>query len=551
LSTAEGKGDGSLDYRQQTLAAVLALVAVALLVTWAPVYSRDWGWHLATAERVLSEAQLPWVDVFSYTAGKVYEPVHLIFQLTLKGFVDLFGLVYGLCLYRAVMTVGIALALFWALRRRGLAPWAAFALGALVLVAGSSRLMVRPHMWTTLGLVLVFDTMLLVRAGRLRRPLRLLPLFLIWVNAHPGVVYGVLVMIGFVVAEGGWVVLRRPGAIPAERVRRMGGWTVACVLVTFVHPLGPGLYPYLFAHRGMQSALSVAELAPLLQSPFRPWLAKGLILWVGGAGLAIILRRRLDPTLALAALAFFGLALVVGRELPLALIVLAFALASPLAGANLQLRARARRFVFALVLIPIGGGVVRDCAGRYGLSLNNYPVKACDWILKNGAQGRLYNTNAIGGYVVYRLAPRSEGGPGLQVYSDGRMPMFYEALALERDFLAVEERYAPEIVIVDFQAPIGRAYRCELAAGFRRRYALVHVSMGAKVYLRRGGVNQGLVDRFGYTFLSYVGKFWPGRQLGQGARKLGPFVPPPRDPGAFRREVERARSEDPRLKYLP
>ena len=90
-----------------------------------------------------------------------------------------------------------------------------------------------------------------------------------------------------------------------------------------------------------------------------------------------------------------------------------------------------------------------------------------------------------------------------------------------------------------------------LAGGFRRLLARGQVAWGAMVYLGGGGVNQGLVESFGYTILSYVGKFWPGRQLGQGARKLGPFVPPPRDPGAFRREVERARSEDPRLKYLP
>ncbi len=540
---------GLSDPQVQNALGAIAIVAVALLVTWAPVFSRDWGWHLATAERILAEGQLPWVDVFSYTAGKVYEPVHLIFQLTLKGFVSLFGLVYGLCLYRAVLTVAIGLALYWALRRRGLVPWAAFALGALVLVAGEHRLMVRPHMWTTVGLILLFDTMLLVRAGRLRHPFRLLPLFLIWTNAHPGVVYGVLVVAGFVVAETGWVLLRRPTAIPAERLRRMAGWGAVCLAVTCVHPLGPGLYPYLVSHRGMQSTLKVVELAPLF--PFKTFLVKGLLLWLGGVGLAVVLRRRLDPTLALAALAFFGLACIAGRELPLALIVLSFALAEPLAAASPRLTIRARRFVFALVLLPVVGGVLRACDGRYGLNRKSYAILACDWILEKGAQGRLYNTNAIGGYLVYRLAPRSEGGPGLPVYSDGRMPMFYEAQTLARDFSAVEERYTPQIVVVDFQTPLAFAYPCERAATFHLRYALVHVSTGAKVYLRRGGVNQGLIDQYGYAYLAYVGKFWPGRQVGQGSGRLGPFLPLPGDLSAFRRDVQRARAEDPALNSLP
>ena len=88
---------------------------------------------------------------------------------------------------------------------------------------------------------------------------------------------------------------------------------------------------------------------------------------------------------------------------------------------------------------------------------------------------------------------RTADGEGYRVYSDGRMPMFYEAQTLAKDFAAVEARYAPEIVVVDWQVPSPILIQsCERAAGFPARYALVPVSSGAKVTLRRGGPHEAL-----------------------------------------------------------
>jgi hypothetical protein len=201
----------------------------------------------------------------------------------------------------------------------------------------------------------------------------------------------------------------------------------------------------------------------------------------------------------------------------------------------------------------------------FRLRAGSYPVAAADWILEHAPRGPLYNTNGIGGYLVWRLAPRSPGQrasvgasvgpPRWRVYSDGRMPMFYDALVLARDFSAVEARYAPQVLVVDWGHPLTTAHSCEGSPGFRERYALVHVSRGAKLYVRRGGPNQGLADRFGYRHLTYVGRFWPGRVVelrapGGAVKRLQP-LPPPADLPAFRREVERARREAPGLPFLP
>jgi hypothetical protein len=301
----------------------------------------------------------------------------------------------------------------------------------------------------------------------------------------------------------------------------------------------------------MQGVLSVNELQPLFQLPINGSHILPTVLILGGLFLVIRFRRVIDPTVTLASLAFCVLGGVVARELPLALIVLALALARPLAFALRRVAPPTRRLLFAVAVLPVFSGVAEHTKFRFGVSPRTTPVLAADWIQRHQPQGRLYNTNAIGGYLVYRLAPRSADGGGYRVYSDGRMPIFYEALTLAKDFAAVEARYAPEILVVDWHSPSPFLFQsCEVVDGFHARYALVHVSTGAKVYVRRGGPNDALIAAQGYEHLTYLGDFWPGRRRSRSGRLVQP-LPDPIDGAAFRAEVERARRADPGLRHLP
>jgi len=462
------------------------------------------------------------------------------------------------------MAAAIGAALTLGLRRRGAALGAALASTLVVLAATEFRLVARPHLATTLGLVVLLDALTAARAGRVRHPVRLVVLFGLWANAHPGVVFGVLLAAGFVAAEAGWLALDRLGwrrrlgwppraPLPGPDLVRLATWTGLGVAATCLNPLGPGLYPYLLAHRDMQSELMVAELRPLLHDPrgrLAVFPADALLVGLYGALvlLGVRLRRRLDPTLAAAAVCFGVLGASLAREAPLGLIVGAFALAPAL-----RLRSppeRARRLLglaLALALVPPAATLARRALGEGlggGLRPGAYPVAAADWLLEHRPAGRIYNSNRLGGYLVWRLAPS-----GRQVYTDGRMPMFGRALRLARDFAAVEARWAPQILVIGWGPSPTEVPVPELTPGFHERYALVHASPGAKVYLRRGARNAGLVARRGYRELRYVGRLWPGRRIAVGDRVFG--LPGPDDPAAFRAEVARARREAPDLEHLP
>lgn len=509
-----------------------AVVAVcALVLSWGPLTDLDWGWHLATFERTLAEGRLPVDDTFAWGSNRPYEPVHLVFQLGVGVLHRVFG-VAGVVVWRELLCLACGLGLWWALRRRGATTWTAVALSGVVLAGAEFRLSARPHLFTLLGLVLLLDLLLAWRDRGLRRPWALLPLFAVWANAHPAVLYGVLTLWGFAAVEAA---RGRRGLLP---------WALGGTLATFVNPLGPGLYPYLLAHRDMQRDLDIAELRGLFEHPERGIDAHVLLagLFVLGVALGARRWRRLDPTLALASLAFAALGVILARSGHLALVVLAFALVPALPR---RWPAPWGRVALGLALLVPAAAALQRLTTRPGglLFPGRYAVRAADWLVEHQPAGRIYNVNALGGYLVYRLAPH-----GLQVHTDGRMPLFGDALREARDWGAFEARHTPSVVVLDWGPSPTVAYPAELDPGFRQRYALVHVSDGAKVYLRRTPANAALVEAYGYQELSYLGRLWAAGPLG--AEGL-PEARVPGDPARFAAEVRRARQEAPELRLLP
>ena len=518
-------------------AAAGLVLAWCVLVAWTPLRDLDWGWHLATFERWIAEGRLPWDDRFAWGSQGAYEPVHCLFQLLVGGLHRALGLP-GLVVFKALMHAAIGLCLWGGLRGRGLGPWLAAALTLLVLAGSTSRLLERPHLFTTLGLVLLIDLLLRARDDG-RHPWPLVPLMALWSCAHPGVVFGTLALGGFLLAEAGWQLLARarggPPRVTGPRLVRLWAWGVTALLATGLNPLSWDLYPYLLAHRHMQGAIEVAELRGLFAHPGRGIPVSHLLvsgLWILGALAALRRPRRLDPTLTPMALCFAVLGVVVAREAPLALIALAFALAPTLRPAPRAGRRLRVGLVLLLLVLP-GLTLARTVAGKLGcgLSPGTYPVGPAEWILAHRPRGRLWNTNYTGGYLVWRLATDPDGW---QVHTDGRMPMFERALLEARDLAALDARWRPEILVLDWTPGQRTYYAFEGEEWFQRDFALVHTSSGGKVYLRREGRNSELVERWGYRALRYVGR-WIQAQPGDD----------------LRRELTRARAEDPQNPHLP
>ncbi len=485
-----------------------------------PLSDRDWPWHLADFERLLRDGLTPWdktfwEDRFSYASEGPFLPVHWIFELLLGVAHRAAGLV-GVELARIGLVALVFACLHRLLAKRGLGPLAASALALTVAAITHGRLIERPHLVTLLGMVLLWDQLIAFREGKKETLWTLVPLFAVWANAHPGVVYGAIFATGFTAAE-------------LVRMPRRRGYTLAlCVLAglaaTLLTPYGPRLYPYLIAHRAMQSRHHIAELRGfdwhrIEDFRFLVALAVAALVVVRGYRGGV----KTDRVDLLGTLGFIALAFVAPREANLALIAVAITIAPVVAEMVREARGElidkdtglhVFSWSFGLILgfgMPAWALGSQLWEGELGVGLRPgaYPVAEADWILEHRPKGRLWNTNASGGYLIWRLDPLAN--PEWKVFTDGRAPLFTRAVNMTQ--AEIEDRFAPNVLVFDFLTP-----PYDGTPWVKQHFTLVHFSDGGKTYLRREGPDRELVARHGYKRISFEGVADPRAAYGWRSR---------------------------------
>jgi hypothetical protein len=194
---------------------------------------RDPGtlWHVVVGQRILSSGRFVTADPFSYThAGRPWIAQKWLSECAMA-LVHQVSQLDGLLLATATLLAGLYT---WAAHRliRAGSHWLlALVFVALVLGASTFHFYPRPHLATLVLLGWTFALLCDFEAGRipLARLFWLVPLFLVWANAHDGVLGG-LATLGLTVA--GWGLVREtfgpvpggvgrpaPSAAPAEGLR--------------------------------------------------------------------------------------------------------------------------------------------------------------------------------------------------------------------------------------------------------------------------------------------------------------------------------------------
>ena len=205
-------------------------------------FFRDPGtfWHTVVGEKILTEGFVD-RDPFTFTfRGDLWVPYQWLGEVVMA----LAHRVNGLDALLAGAT-GLLAALFTVLTlrliRTGLNPVLALSVMGVVLASSSTHFHVRPHLATMFGMALTVGLLVEIEAGR--RPwyavAALIPVYLVWVNVHGGVLGG-LTTLGL--AGVGWTLfalLGKPSPLPGPRaVLGLLAIGVACGLVAFVNPYG-------------------------------------------------------------------------------------------------------------------------------------------------------------------------------------------------------------------------------------------------------------------------------------------------------------------------
>jgi len=416
----------SPDGTAASVAAPAALAGLGFLAALFRICDYDLWWHIRTGDLILDTGHVPKTDPFSHLVQGHAWVTHSWASDVLIALAARAGGPDGVTLAKCAVAAALAV-LLWALARRagaGIGP----AFVAVVLVLGTIhfRLFERPHLATYLLLPVAIEETVQAGAGKTPRPWRrdlLLPaLFLLWANLHVGFLLGLALL-----ALAALVRLWRGPAPVAKRLAAVFGLSL---LATLVNPHGYRVHLYPFEAEQALKAIRNAEWLPPTIAQFPMFFALLALLVV----LAVAHRRRADlrwvllvPPLVLALRSNRSIGeLGVAAAVPLALL-----LTDTTAALRKRLRKRASVVLPALAaLTPVtvgalhaGGVVIPSSLYRFGLGVRDdlFPVAAADYVDSHGLIGKMANTPAFGGYLIWRF------GTERPVMADGRVVLYREA----------------------------------------------------------------------------------------------------------------------------
>jgi hypothetical protein len=409
---------------QRLLYGAMFVVTVSLLLR--PVNDPDFFWHLKTGDWIWQHRELPAQDPFNHTSGDGTTAGQR-FTLTASWLSQvLFHVSYDLGGMPGIVALKLLLGLLLAavlikLRRGDPLVFAALVPIALLLICRVYPFD-RPHVFSFIFFAALLFLLEKERASATAPAAwaSLLPvplLMLLWANMHGGHAFGQVTIVLFIALEGLKFAHRALRPVRPDQYRRLvlvgvGGLAASCVNPNSYHALGIALAP---APVWLQNTEYVSTVTFFRQQPLVVIFWGALVL---AAAYCLATVRKPDITLfaLLAGTGSYGFQHV--RYVPFFMILALPAISQLLSAERVRWWGR---YVLAAASIALVASVVtNDVPSRTrieaAMRVNEaiYPVRAADFVIANGIRGKLYNTYAWGGYLIWRL------GPGSKVFVDGR-----------------------------------------------------------------------------------------------------------------------------------
>ncbi|MBI2876070.1 MAG: hypothetical protein HYY20_04245, partial [Candidatus Tectomicrobia bacterium] len=266
------------------VAGLLVVILVFLLALF-PVSDFDVWTHLAIGRWIATHGSLPQKEFLTHTlAGQVWGYPAWLFELLLYWIYTISGF-NGLVLFKALVVASIFGLLFLTHRLRGADPY--LSLPCLIGTALLIRFRFHQRPEVLVYLFLAFYLYLLTRY-RLRggRSLYLIPfLQAIWVNLHPSVLVGLIVIAFFLLGEAFQSRWERfwGRESPARRpLLPLVGTLLGAILASWLHPYADALRAPVALVQDVTANLGFTEMLPISHFPLL------LICYLAVAGLALL-----------------------------------------------------------------------------------------------------------------------------------------------------------------------------------------------------------------------------------------------------------------------
>jgi hypothetical protein len=400
-----------------------------------PMLDPDMWWHFRTGQWIVDHIQVPAMDSFSaYGMGKPWVAYSWLFEILVYTLFTKLGLI-GILAFTVSMSLLIAFVLHGTLRRMG-SPFIVQVFSVAVALGAMSSLLY-PRSWLFSILFFTVELFILFNVRRTDKiaPLLALPLiFVLWANLHMQFVYGLAVLVLYLVE----VLLSEMPSVrlyPRHRrnisLGRVSLLLLACFVTTLITPYHFRLYIPIFEVIGQTGAFQmILELLPLSFRALTDWLVIGLTV---AAAFVLGWQRAWLPFPTLLLMMGTFLAFRARRDvwvLVLAAVFIinefgSFGRSEPSFGFT---KLRTICVIVALTVAIYLIGLSRQVSEQQ-LEIaveRQFPVSAVKFINEKNYSGPLYNHFNWGGYLIWAL-------PRAPVSMDGRMNLHGDQ-RIERSF---------------------------------------------------------------------------------------------------------------------
>ena len=474
-------------FSKLSLAPTVLIIIYLIKVVNGQFDDPDYYWHLKTGEYIVVHGMLPQEDIFSYTnLGRPWVLHEWLFQVFIY-LLHEWGGELGIKIFAALALT----ACFWfcySICEKILAGDKAKAfIVALLYCSIITSVAPRPHLFTFLFFSLFLYILLSFKYFGETARLWLIPLVMaLWANLHGGFFIGLVLIWLFILGE--WVMYflaKDAESLKRQRLMKLSLTGIAALLATLANPEFIRLWLYPFQVIGMDASQGIIEE---WRSPdfHQPIFAYWLVVVASFFAAMVYAPRKPDVTEFAVPLVFVAGAFMARRNIPLAALAMAPFVAAYLRagltdslikfltsyrrvrpGFQAGVRSKASQPLgkyeyvmnWLLVLLTLLSLILIYPERQKTISASLakiIPVKATDFIIREGIYGRMFNTYHFGGYLIYRLYPQQ------LVFIDGRADMYGDPFI--NDALAIYQgssqwnkrfdRYGIDYVICESESPL-------------------------------------------------------------------------------------------------
>ncbi len=396
------------------------------------VLDLDLWWHLGVGNWILQHHGVPRTGILSLTAAtRPWVAYSWGYEVLLSLTYRWFGLL-GVGILGVLLTLVVAICLYWMLRRLSGRFWVATALTVVSCWAFLFSLMPRP-VFFSMVLFMVTLTLLLEaqRSGRMRTLYWLPLVFALWANIHIQFIYG-LFLLGLLVAVN--LLQRLAGRLgvaptfvlrPALPLKPLAAVFAVCLLATCIGPYSFHLYQVIFQYS--KSKLPYAMIRELQPLNFR-FSAHYVQLLLTAAGFfAVGYQKKIDPF----KLALLTVASVVAFRTMRDSWFICISAAACIADCPLEDASRDQAespvevaglaAVVLVLLLLFAHNTDFNTRGLDAAMSSQFPVRAVNFLRQNPPPGPLYNDLNWGGFLIWYM-------PDYPVAIDGRNDLYGDEL---------------------------------------------------------------------------------------------------------------------------